>query len=193
MEHEYLHGRAFVKKSKGKIQIFETPYGLGDFVPVVAEGTTKPRMLKDRFADVVNVKDFGAVGDGVTDDTEAIQAALSAASKAVFFPAGTYITTKTLVVGDNLSLYGDPGGYLYDSRTNLLFKSTGEKANSFENRRGIRQDTSTILERICFSNRLEKKHIRSSCVLLGQWRIRTREGVIFLTAEREEIRIRHSI
>ena len=51
MEHEYLHGRAFVKKSKGKIQIFETPYGLGDFVPVVAEGTTTPRMLKDRFAD----------------------------------------------------------------------------------------------------------------------------------------------
>ena len=130
MEHEYLHGRAFVKKSDGKIQIFETPYGLGDFAPVLAEGTTKPRMLKDRFADVVNVKDFGAVGDGVTDDTEAIQAALSAASKAVFFPAGTYITTKTLVVGDNLSLYGDPGGYLYDSRTNLLFKSTGEKAYS---------------------------------------------------------------
>lgn len=130
MEREYLHGRAFVKKSKGKIQIFETPYGLGDFAPVLADGTTKPRMLKDRFADVVNVKDFGAVGDGVTDDTEAIQAALSAASKAVFFPAGTYITTKTLVVGDNLSLYGDPGGYLYDSRTNLLFKSTGEKAYS---------------------------------------------------------------
>lgn len=130
MEHEYLHGRAFVKKSKGKIQIFETPYGLGDFVPVVAEGSSTPRTLKQRFADVVNVRDFGAVGDGVTDDTEAIQAALSAASKAVFFPAGTYITTKTLVVGDNLSLYGDPGGYLYDSRTNLLFKSTGEKAYS---------------------------------------------------------------
>lgn len=30
MNREYLHGRAFVKKSKGKIQIFETPYGLGD-------------------------------------------------------------------------------------------------------------------------------------------------------------------
>lgn len=27
MEHEYLHGRAFVKKSKGKLQIFETPAG----------------------------------------------------------------------------------------------------------------------------------------------------------------------
>lgn len=80
MEHEYLHGRAFVKKSDGKIQIFETPYGLGDFVPVLAEGTTKPRMLKDRFADVVNVKDFGAVGDGVHDDTAAIRAADSFAA-----------------------------------------------------------------------------------------------------------------
>lgn len=97
---------------------------------VKASGSTKLRTLGERFSDVVNVKDFGAIGDGVTDDTEAIQAALSAASKAVFFPAGTYITTKTLVVGDNLSLYGDPGGYLYDSRTNLLFKSTGEKAYS---------------------------------------------------------------
>lgn len=97
---------------------------------VKASGSTELRTLGERFSDVVNVKDFGAIGDGVTDDTEAIQAALSAASKAVFFPAGTYITTKTLVVGDNLSLYGDPGGYLYDSRTNLLFKSTGEKAYS---------------------------------------------------------------
>lgn len=88
MNKEYLHGRAFVKKSKGKIQIFETPYGLGDFVPVVAEGTTKPRMLKDRFSDVVNVRDFGAKGDGVTDDTAAFVSASAIGS--IFVPYGTY-------------------------------------------------------------------------------------------------------
>lgn len=97
---------------------------------VLASDSVTPRTLADRFADVVNVKDFGAKGDGVADDTEAIQAALLLAVKGVFFPAGTYITTKTLVVRDNLSIYGDPGGYLYESRTNLLFKSTGEKVYS---------------------------------------------------------------
>lgn len=97
---------------------------------VKANGSTTQRTLGERFSDVVNVRDFGAVGDGQHDDTKAIQAALLLAAKGVFFPAGTYITTKTLVVRDNLSIYGDPGGYLYDSRTNLLFKSSGEKAYS---------------------------------------------------------------
>lgn len=62
-------------------------------IPVVATGTTEPRPLKDRFADVVNVKDFGAVGDGVTDDTVAFEAA-AATGKAVFVPYGQYVVTR---------------------------------------------------------------------------------------------------
>jgi hypothetical protein len=48
----------------------------------------------NKLAQTVSVKDFGAVGDGVTDDTIAIQNAINAAAtegKNVFFPAGTYI------------------------------------------------------------------------------------------------------
>jgi hypothetical protein len=49
--------------------------------------------LPDRFADIVNVKDFGAVGNGVADDTAAIQAAVNSIGSngaTLFFPAGQY-------------------------------------------------------------------------------------------------------
>jgi len=54
-------------------------------------------------ATVYNVKDsaYGAVGDGVADDTTAILAAISAAGATgtVFFPAGTYLHTQLTITG----------------------------------------------------------------------------------------------
>jgi hypothetical protein len=53
----------------------------------------------------VNVLDYGATGDGTTNDAAAIQAAFSAADtaqpKTVYFPAGTYLTNSTLTVNPN--------------------------------------------------------------------------------------------
>jgi hypothetical protein len=57
--------------------------------PIIATGSTQARFLSDRFADTVNVKDFGAVGDGVADDTAAFTAAGNA-NPSVRVPRGQY-------------------------------------------------------------------------------------------------------
>jgi hypothetical protein len=70
------------------------------------------RTVDSKLKDVVSVKDFGAVGDGVANDTAAIQAALdSAGLAAVYFPAGLYKVTGSgaacLTLTKNKLLFGD--------------------------------------------------------------------------------------
>lgn len=62
---------------------------------ITATGSTTPRDIRDRFSDVINVKDFGAVGDGQTDDTEAFEAAAEfAGGRHVYIPAGDYVLNR---------------------------------------------------------------------------------------------------
>jgi hypothetical protein len=66
------------------------------------------RTVQSRLRDFVSVKDFGAVGDGVTDDTAAIQAALTAASGGtVYFPSGTYYITSGLTLTNATKFAGE--------------------------------------------------------------------------------------
>jgi hypothetical protein len=73
----------------------------GSAAEVVALGSTVARSLAERFADRVNVRDHGAVPDGVTDSTAAINAAAAYAAstgRILWFPTGTYATTGPVTV-----------------------------------------------------------------------------------------------
>lgn len=73
------------------------------------------RNLGNRATEIVSVKDFGAIGDGVTDDTASIQAAITYCQsntqyggKALYLPAGRYKTTADLVPSMQfLTIFGD--------------------------------------------------------------------------------------
>jgi len=73
------------------------------------------RTVQSKLRDCVSVKDFGAVGDGVTDDTLQVQAAInhvaSIGGGEVYFPPGSYRTTQTITISTpGVSLFGASGG-----------------------------------------------------------------------------------
>ena len=66
--------------------------------------------VQTKLEQYVSVKDFGAAGDGVTDDTAAIQAAINAHRGKIFLPTGTYKISSTLVLKEETILIGEGAG-----------------------------------------------------------------------------------
>ena len=94
----------------------------GSLTTFTASGTgaiARTGFSKD--SDIVSVKDFGAVGDGVTDDTAAIQAAFNAITSgtsgvglsgtgpapAIYFPSGNYKISSTITMPNSSRMVGD--------------------------------------------------------------------------------------
>ena len=79
---------------------------------------------------VVNVLDFGAVGNGVADDAAAIQLAINSlpSGGTVFFPTGTYLCLTGLTVANNKTILEFAGGatITYTTATQVLINFTGQ-------------------------------------------------------------------
>lgn len=79
------------------------------FLQTGTSATTRTWLSKNQ--DIINVKDFGAVGNGVADDTAAIQAAINAAAgRMVYAPVGTYLLSSSITYSGVVNLVGDGNG-----------------------------------------------------------------------------------
>ena len=63
--------------------------------------------VQRKLRESVSVKDFGAVGDGVTDDTAAIQAALDVGGRILVNHGCVFVVSSVLSIKSNTHLYGD--------------------------------------------------------------------------------------
>jgi hypothetical protein len=86
------------------------------------------RTVANRLQDSVSVKDFGAVGDGTTNDTAAFQAALDSL-KPIHVPPGTYLITDTLKLYEGSVLYGNKAvsANYAKANTRIAFTPTSKK------------------------------------------------------------------
>ncbi|KAH6845713.1 pectate lyase superfamily protein-domain-containing protein [Chaetomium sp. MPI-CAGE-AT-0009] len=91
----------------GKVGRYRRDSGLVDASGSYFE-RPKPQYEDRAIGDFIHIKDFGAVGDGVTDDTAAVQTALySSQGKILFVDAGSYILTDTVVVPAGVKMVGE--------------------------------------------------------------------------------------
>lgn len=80
-------------------------------LPFTQDGTgAVARTALAKMKESVSVADFGAVGDGVTDDTAAIQAAIDAVSDGCtvrFTPGAQYLTSAALTINKSINVNGE--------------------------------------------------------------------------------------
>lgn len=108
-EYSDILGLANGYTFKGTAAGYTVKTGVDINTPVV-------RTLQSKFDDFASVKDFGAKGDGVSDDTAAINRAFyelfaretnTEVRRSLFFPAGVYIVTDVIKIPSWAKVYGE--------------------------------------------------------------------------------------
>lgn len=115
-----LHELASTAPGKGSALVTYSPEGVAAI----------PTSVQNKLRESISVKDFGAVGNGITDDTDAVQAAITAAyGGSLYVPEGVYLVTAVTAI-DSIYIYGE--GTLKqkpDSGTSQMLLLSGSSKN----------------------------------------------------------------
>lgn len=118
------------------------------------------RTVQDKLRDVLDVRDFGAVGNGVADDTSAIQAALTEAATrdgTVWIPDGTFLFTE-LAIAAGVTLRGQ----------SLLAVLKIAPASAALSNRAIKiNGPDVLIERLSFDSNLHQGSDASGMQMIG--------------------------
>ncbi len=115
-----------------------------------AAPNTADFFIKKNGDKAVSVKQFGAKGDGVTDDTLAIQRAIDSGSETVFFPPGEYIVNKNRTL--NFIKHDEPCLYIKE-RNGLKLYGTNATLHVPVHGQGILEiynSSNIVIQGICF-------------------------------------------
>lgn len=104
---------------------------------VTSTGSSTPRTHAERWSEIRNVKDYGAKGDGVTDDSASIQAAIDSLTSGgvCFFPSGHYLLETEINIPSDVYLcgvgyasrlnkkVGSPNHFIFNNTTSGTFNN----------------------------------------------------------------------
>jgi hypothetical protein len=117
----------------------------------VSPGTPVTQSLQNRLDSMAMVTDFGATGDGITDDTAAINRALfqlfcvqtnPQIRRSLFFPAGVYVISDTILIPPYCRIYGEgANSSIIRFQAQLWAANTAYQAGVL-----VKYDNGTILE-----------------------------------------------
>lgn len=115
----------------GKVNLFDDLVVDGDL------RVTGTFQMMGAVSAVTSVKDYGVVGDGITDDTISIQNALDKSSaRRIFFPKGTYMVSKTIEIPSKTHIFGEGENTIIKMKDNVgrdtTLMRTGKRGNKRE-------------------------------------------------------------
>ena len=88
------------------------------------------RTVQAKFQEVVSVKDFGAIGNGSTDDTVAIQKAFSSGATIITIPVGVYLLSSTVTVPTGVTLSGYGQSCVFKAKAGITITTLLDISNT---------------------------------------------------------------